>query len=226
MGLFDFFFKKKQVEESQNKNDLSQKSEIIFESDLSEEEKTAIRKRIDEKYPAFPNKPKLDWGEIGFRNDLNRIAEALNIDISDADKLPLGYLQAVMRRVLDGFLCIERAKDVTIFFERIDLIKSDLQQLSAAELHGAKFSYSPSLLLWNVEKNELRLFLIVIENNSSAQMDKICSLKTDRGRLNSNQKWKDSIYILLDGRDKRFTEAVQNEYEKLESARKEMANEV
>lgn len=226
MGLFDFFFKKKQVEESQNENDLSQKSEIIFESDLSEEEKTAIRKRIDERYPAFPNKPKLDWGEIGFRNNLSRIAEALNIDISDADKLPLGYLQAVMRRVLDSFLCIERAKDVTIFFERIDLIKSDLQQLSAAELHGVKFSYSPSLLLWNVEKNELRLFLIVIENNSSAQMDKICSLKTDRGRLNSNQKWKDSIYILLDGRDKRFTEAVQSEYEKLENARKEMANEV
>lgn len=178
------------------------------------------------KYPPFSDKPKLNWYEIGFRNDLSRVAAALNIDTSESNLLPVGYLQAVMRRVLDSFLCIERAKDVTVFFERTDLIKRDLQQLSSAELHGAKFNYSPSFLLWCVETKEPKLFSIVVENCSAAQMDKICTLKTDRGRFSSNQKWKSSIESLLDGRDDGFKEIVQSEYEKLESAREKMKNEV
>lgn len=70
------------------------------------------------------------------------------------------------------------------------------------------------------------MFSIVVENCSAAQMDKICTLKTDRGRFSSNQKWKSSIESLLDGRDDGFKEIVQSEYEKLESAREKMKNEV
>lgn len=131
-----------------------------------------------------------------------------------------------MRRVLDKFLSIERSTDVKVFSENLEIIKKDLKQLSAAEVHGAKFSYSPSLLLWSVETHQKELFSIVVENSASAQMDKICSLKTDRGRLNSNQRWKDSVDLLAENLDDDLKAAIQNEFEKLEKAREEMKNEV
>ena len=131
-----------------------------------------------------------------------------------------------MRRVLDNFLSIERLKDVAGFFDKIDLIKKDLKQLSAAEMHGAKFNYSPSLLLWSVETHTKELFSVVIENSSSAQMDKICSLKTDRGRLNSNQRWKSSLDLITQNFNDDLKSIIQDEFEKLEKAREEMKSEV
>lgn len=240
MGLLDLIFKKKPVEKASTDDlsfdkspssdtDLSflhEKGPIIRECDLAEEEKAAIRKRIEERYPNFPNKPYLKWDEVGFRNSLDRVADALNIDISRVDLLPVGYLQTLMRRVLDNFLILERAKDVSIFLDKTDLIKRDLKQLAAAEINGVKFSYSPSLLLWNVEIHARELFEIVLENSSSAQMDKICSLKTDRGRLNSNQRWKDSVELLAENLDDNLKTAIQGEFEKLEKAREEMKSEV
>lgn len=240
MGLLDLIFKKKPVEKASTDDlsfdksqssdtDLSflhEKGPIIRECDLTEEEKAAIRKRIEERYPNFPNKPYLKWDEVGFRNSLDRVADALNIDISRVDLLPVGYLQTLMRRVLDNFLILERAKDVSIFLDKTDLIKRDLKQLAAAEINGVKFSYSPSLLLWNVEIHARELFEIVLENSSSAQMDKICSLKTDRGRLNSNQRWKSSIDLLAENLDDDLKAVIQSEFEKLEKAREEMKNEV
>ena len=154
------------------------------------------------------------------------MADALNIDISRVDLLPVGYLQTLMRRVLDNFLILERAKDISIFFDKIDLIKRDLKQLAAAEINGVKFSYSPSLLLWNVEIHARDLFEIVLENSSSAQMDKICSLKTDRGRMNSNQRWKDSVDLLAGNLNDDLKSVIQSEFKKLEKAREEMKNEV
>lgn len=240
MGLLDLIFKKKPVEKASTDDlsfdksqssdtDLSflhEKGPIIRECDLTEEEKAAIRKRIEERYPNFPNKPYLKWDEVGFRNSLDRVADALNIDISRVDLLPVGYLQTLMRRVLDNFLILERAKDVSIFLDKTDLIKRDLKQLAAAEINGVKFSYSPSLLLWNIEIHARELFEIVLENSSSAQMDKICSLKTDRGRLNSNQRWKDSVELLAENLDDNLKTAIQGEFEKLEKAREEMKSEV
>ena len=180
-------------------------------------------KGIDpEKYARNPHEIYLDWRYQGFRSGMPRIFNALNIDCSNADKLPTGYLQAVMRRVLDSFLEIDRAKDATVFFERIDLIKRDLRQLSAAELHGVKFSYSPSLLLWSMEARKKELFSVVAENLFSDQMDKICSLKTDRGRVNSNQKWKNSLDLLLENHEDDFKAIIQERYLKLEKAREEM----
>lgn len=240
MGLLDLIFKKKPVEktstsepvsdssvnkEPRSDNDLSflhKYGPVYSSEDLTEEEKAAIRKRIEERYPNFPNKPYLKWDEVGFRNSLDRVADALNIDISRVDLLPVGYLQTLMRRVLDNFLIFERAKDISIFFDKIDLIKRDLKQLAAAEINGVKFSYSPSLLLWNVEIHIRELFEIVLENSSSAQMDKICSLKTDRGRLNSNQRWKDSVDLLAENLDDDLKAVIQSEFEKLEKAREEM----
>ena len=154
----------------------------------------------------------MKWDEVGFRNSLDRVADALNIDISRVDLLPVGYLQTLMRRVLDNFLILERAKDISIFFDKIDLIKRDLKQLAAAEINGVKFSYSPSLLLWNVEIHARELFEIVLENSSSAQMDKICSLKTDRGRMNSNQRWKDSVDLLAENLDDDLKSVIQSEF--------------
>lgn len=240
MGLLDLIFKKKPVEKASTDDlsfdkspisdtDLSflhEKGPIIRECDLTEEEKAAIRKRIEERYPNFPNKPYLKWDEVGFRNSLDRVADALNIDISRVDLLPVGYLQTLMRRVLDNFLILERAKDISIFFDKIDLIKRDLKQLAAAEINGVKFSYSPSLLLWNVEIHARELFEIVLENSSSAQMDKICSLKTGRGRLNSNQRWKDSVDLLTENFNDDLKSIIQSEFEKLEKAREEMKSEV
>lgn len=240
MGLLDLIFKKKPVEKASTDDlsfdkspssdtDLSflhEKGPIIRECDLAEEEKAAIRKRIEERYPNFPNKPYLKWDEVGFRNSLDRVADALNIDISRVDLLPVGYMQTLMRRVLDNFLILERAKDISIFFDKTDLIKRDLKQLAAAEINGVKFSYSPSLLLWNVEIHARELFEIVLENSSSAQMDKICSLKTDRGRMNSNQRWKDSVELLAENLDDNLKTAIQGEFEKLEKAREEMKSEV
>lgn len=240
MGLLDLIFKKKPVDKASTDDlsfdkspssdtDLSflhEKGPIIRECDLAEEEKAAIRKRIEERYPNFPNKPYLKWDEVGFRNSLDRVADALNIDISRVDLLPVGYMQTLMRRVLDNFLILERAKDISIFFDKTDLIKRDLKQLAAAEINGVKFSYSPSLLLWNVEIHARELFEIVLENSSSAQMDKICSLKTDRGRMNSNQRWKDSVELLAENLDDNLKTAIQGEFEKLEKAREEMKSEV
>ena len=240
MGLLDLIFKKKPVEKASTDDlsfdkspssdtDLSflhEKGPIIRECDLTEEEKAAIRKRIEERYPNFPNKPYLKWDEVGFRNSLDRVADALNIDISRVDLLPVGYLQTLMRRVLDNFLILERAKDISIFFDKTDLIKRDLKQLAAAEINGVKFSYSPSLLLWNVEIHARELFEIVLENSSSAQMDKICSLKTDRGRMNSNKRWKDSVELIAENLDDNLKTAIQGEFEKLEKAREEMKSEV
>ena len=179
-----------------------------------------------DKYRKKLDAASLNWNELGFRDGLSRTAAALSIDTSYANKLPVGYLQAVMRRVLDNFLSIERSKDLTVFFDKLDFIKRDLKQLSAAEMHGAKFNFSPSLLLWSVETHTKELFSIVVENSSSAQMDKICSLKTDRGRLNSNQRWKDSVDLLAENLDDNLKTAIQGEFEKLEKAREEMKNEV
>ena len=207
--------------------------QIWFEIDAAkaakkEREKAELKaKGIDiDKYPRFPNKPNLNWNELGFRNSLDRVATALTIDISDADKLPKGYLEAIMRRVLDKFLSIERSADVKAFSENLEIIKKDLKQLSAAEVHGAKFSYSPSLLLWSVETHQKELFSIVVENSSSAQMDKICSLKTDRGRLNSNQRWKSSLDLIAQNFNDDLKSIIQDEFEKLERTREEMKNEV
>ena len=57
-------------------------------------------------------------------------------------------------------------------------------------------------------------------------MDKICSLKTDRGRMNSNQRWKDSVDLLAENLDDDLKSVIQSEFEKLEKAREEMKNEV
>ena len=179
-----------------------------------------------DKYRKKPDSSYLNWDELGFRDGLRRVSSALNIDTSYEDKLPIGYLQALMRRVLDTFLTLERSKDVSIFSDKIDLIRQDLKQLSAAELKGIKFSYSPSLLLWSVETHQKDLFRIVVENSTSAQMDKICSLKTDRGRLNSNQRWKDSVDLLTENFNDDLKSIIQSEFEKLEKAREEMKNEV
>lgn len=179
-----------------------------------------------DKYRKKLNTASLNWNELGFRDGLSRTAAALSIDTSYANKLPVGYLQAVMRRVLDNFLSIERSKDLPVFFDKLDFIKRDLKQLSAAEMHGAKFNFSPSLLLWSVETHTKELFSIVVENSSSAQMDKIRSLKTDRGRLNSNQRWKDSVDLLAENFNDDLKSIIQSEFEKLENAREEMKNEV
>nr|DAE39144.1 MAG TPA: hypothetical protein [Bacteriophage sp.] len=175
-----------------------------------------------DKYRKKPDLSYLNWDELGFRDGLRRVSSALNIDTSYEDKLPIGYLQALMRRVLDTFLTLERSKDVSIFFDKIDLIKQDLKQLSSAELKGVKFSYSPSLLLWSVETHQKDLFRIVVENSTSAQMDKICSLKTDRGRLNSNQHWKESIDLLAENLDDELKAIIQDSFAELEKSREEM----
>lgn len=244
MGFWDLIFKKKPAEKTSTSvpvgdpaADKEQSSDVdlsfsrkygpVYSSeDLTEEEKAAIRKRIEERYPNVPNKPYLKWDEVGFRNSLDRVADALNIDTSRVDLLPVGYLQTLMRRVLDNFLILERAKDISIFFDKIDFIKRDLKQLAAAEINGVKFSYSPSLLLWNVEIHARELFEIVLENSSSAQMDKICSLKTDLGRMNSNQRWKSSLDLITQNFNDDLESIIQDEFEKLEKAREEMKSEV
>lgn len=179
-----------------------------------------------DKYRKKPDSIILNWKELGFRDGLSRVSAALMIDTSYEDKLPIGYLQALMRRVLDTFLTLERSKDVSIFSEKLDLLRQDLKQLSASELKGVKFSYSPSLLLWSVETYKKDLFHIVVENSTSAQMDKICSLKTDRGRLNSNQRWKKSMDLIAENFDDELKAIIQDSFAELEKAREEMANEV
>lgn len=80
--------------------------------------------------------------------------------------------------------------------------------------------------MWNVEIHARELFEIVLENSSSAQMDKICSLKTDRGRMSSNQRWKDSVDLLAGNLNDDLKSVIQSEFKKLEKAREEMKNEV
>lgn len=175
-----------------------------------------------DKYREKPESTLLNWDELGFHDGLCRVSSALSIDITYEDKLPFGYLQAIMRRVLDTFLTLERAKDVSVFFDKIDLIRQDLKQLSSTELKGVKFSYSPSLLLWSVETRQKELFRIVVENSTSAQMDKIRSLKTDRGRMNSNQRWKESIDLLSEKFDDELKVIIQDSFVELENAREKM----
>ena len=66
------------------------------------------------------------------------------------------------------------------------------------------------------------LFRIIVENSTSGQMDKICSLKTDRGRLNSNQRWKESMDLLSENFDDELKAIIQDSFVELEKAREEM----
>ena len=56
-------------------------------------------------------------------------------------------------------------------------------------------------------------------------MDKICSLKTDRGRLSSNQRWKSSLDLIAQNFNNDLKSIIQDEFEKLEKAREEMKSE-
>ena len=88
MGFWDLIFKKKPAEKTSTSEpvgdlaaDKEQSSDVdlsfsrkygpVYSSeDLTEEEKAAIRKRIEERYPNFPNKPYLKWDEVALETVL------------------------------------------------------------------------------------------------------------------------------------------------------------
>lgn len=174
-----------------------------------------------EKYSSA--KKPLSWNELGFRNNLERTKQALEIKDEEATLLPDGYAKAIMRRVLDSFLVIERSYEIKECTERLQLIEADLKQLSCSELAGTVFDFSPSYLLFSVKKNQNAIVAIVIENSMAKQMDKICSLKTDRGREKSNAKWRDTNIEQAEPYDNHLKEFILYKYSVLEKSRENLS---
>ena len=98
-----------------------------------------------------------------------------------------------IRRVLDSFLVIERTSDIDILFSRYDMILDTLDELKKYERMGFKFDFSPTELYDMIELSLGDLFEVVVENSYIKQLEKLLTLKTQKGKANSIQKWKDSF---------------------------------
>lgn len=99
-----------------------------------------------------------------------------------------------IRRVLDSFLVIERTSDVDILFSRYDMILDTLDELKKYERMGFKFDFSPTELYDMMKFSLFDLFEVVVENSYIKQLEKLLTLKTQKGKSNSIQKWKDSFF--------------------------------
>ena len=98
-----------------------------------------------------------------------------------------------IRKVLDSFLVIERTSDIDILFSRYDMILDTLDELKKYERMGFKFDFSPTELYNMIELSLGDLFEVVVENSYIKQLEKLLTLKTQKGKANSIQKWKDSF---------------------------------
>lgn len=98
-----------------------------------------------------------------------------------------------IRKVLDSFLVIERTSDIDILFSRYDMILDTLDELKKYERMGFKFDFSPTELYNMMKFSLVDLFEVVVENSYIKQLEKLLTLKTQKGKANSIQKWKDSF---------------------------------
>ena len=98
-----------------------------------------------------------------------------------------------IRKVLDSFLVIERTSDIDVLFSRYDMILDTLDELKKYEKMGFKFDFSPTELYNMMKFSLVDLFEVVVENSYIKQLEKLLTLKTQKGKANSIQKWKDSF---------------------------------
>mgnify|MGYP000149303132 FL=1 len=98
-----------------------------------------------------------------------------------------------IRKVLDSFLVIEQTSDIEVLFSRYDLILDTLDELKKYERMGFKFDFSPTELYNMIKFSLSDLFEVVVENSYIKQLEKLLTLKTQKGKANSIQKWKDSF---------------------------------
>jgi hypothetical protein len=98
-----------------------------------------------------------------------------------------------IRKVLDSFLVIERTSDIDVLFSRYDMILDTLDELKKYERMGFKFDFSPAELYSMMKFSLSDLFEVVVENSYIKQLEKLLSLKTQKGKEKSIQKWKDSF---------------------------------
>ncbi len=98
-----------------------------------------------------------------------------------------------IRNVLDSFLVIEQTSDIEVLFSRYDLILDTLDELKKYERMGFKFDFSPTELYNMIKFSLSDLFEVVVENSYIKQLEKLLTLKTQKGKATSIQKWKDSF---------------------------------
>lgn len=98
-----------------------------------------------------------------------------------------------IRKVLDSFLVIERASDIDVLFSRYDMILDTLDELKKYERMGFKFDFSPTELYDMMKLSLSDLFEVVVENSYIKELEKLLSLKTQKGKQSSIEKWRDSF---------------------------------
>jgi hypothetical protein len=98
-----------------------------------------------------------------------------------------------IRQILDSFLIIERTADIDTLFSRYDFILQKLEELIKYEKDGFKFDLSPKELYDMTKLSLPDLFEVVVENSYIKQLEKLLSLKTQKGKQSSIEKWRDSF---------------------------------
>lgn len=98
-----------------------------------------------------------------------------------------------IRKVLDSYMVIERTSDIEVLFSRYEVIIETLDELKKYERMGFKFDFSPTELYNMMKLSLFDLFEVVVENSYIKQLEKLLTLKTQKGKENSIQKWKASF---------------------------------
>jgi hypothetical protein len=98
-----------------------------------------------------------------------------------------------IRQILDSFLIIERTSDVDTLFSRYDFILQSLEELIKYEKIGFGFDFSPKELYDMMKLYLSDLFEVVVENSYIKELEKLLSLKTQKGKQSSIEKWRDSF---------------------------------
>lgn len=96
-----------------------------------------------------------------------------------------------MAQFKDSLQIMRDTANPSTFFSRFDFAKERLESMAEYEKLGIKFTGSPSALIkeFEDENNIADTVNYLIDNAYKKQIQKISTLKTERGRSNSNQKW-------------------------------------
>ena len=91
----------------------------------------------------------------------------------------------------DSLDIMQKTASPDTFFSRYDLVMERLDNMIELQQKGIKFTGDPqSLKVQALEtENIADTVNVLIDNAYSKQLQKLSTLKTERGRANSNQRW-------------------------------------
>lgn len=92
-------------------------------------------------------------------------------------------------------MIIERTSDVDTLFSRYDFILQSLEELIKYEKIGFGFDFSPKELYDMMKLSLSDLFEVVVENSYIKELEKLLSLKTQKGKQSSIEKWREILFI-------------------------------